>query len=161
MLEPLTPDAFAGYGQVLEQPVQGRVWFDDVLANRRASAWPSISLALRDEVARLPFTATQMERHAFSSQTFIAVDAARWIVAVAPHAQGGGPDTDALRAFLVGPGQGVTYGADVWHHPLTVLDRPARFAVVMWRDGSATDEEFVTLPEPIRLMLPANEELPA
>ena len=47
------------------------------------------------------------------------------------------------RAFLCRPDQGVTYGANVWHHPFTVLDRVARFAIVMWRDGTKTDEEFV------------------
>ena len=47
------------------------------------------------------------------------------------------------RAFLAGPGQGVTYGADVWHHPSTVFDRTARFAIFMWKDGGAEDDEFV------------------
>ena len=56
-------------------------------------------------------------------------------------------------AFLAGPGQGVTYHANTWHHPLTVLDRPARFAVVMWRDGTRTDEEFRTLAAPFTVEL--------
>ena len=47
--------------------------------------------------------------------------------------------------------QGVTYKADTWHHPLTVLDRPAAFAVFMWLDGSKGDEEFVTLPTPVTI----------
>jgi hypothetical protein len=29
-----------------------------------------------------------------------------------------------------------------------VLDRAARFAVLIWLENSATDEEFVTLAEP-------------
>ena len=48
-------------------------------------------------------------------------------------------------AFLAGPGQGVTYGADVWHHPMAALDAPTRFAVLMWLDGSSDDEEFVAV----------------
>ncbi len=47
------------------------------------------------------------------------------------------------RAFLARGDQGVTYGADVWHHPFTVLDGPARFAIFMWKDGTAADDEFV------------------
>ena len=47
------------------------------------------------------------------------------------------------QAFLAGPGQGVTYGADVWHHPMAALDGPTRFAVLIWQDGSTDDEEFV------------------
>jgi ureidoglycolate lyase len=42
--------------------------------------------------------------------------------------------------------QGVTYGANVWHYPLTILDRPAAFAVYMWLDGGEGDEEFFELP---------------
>jgi ureidoglycolate lyase len=34
----------------------------------------------------------------------------------------------------------------VWHHPFSVLDRAARFAVVMWRDGTAGDDEFTEVP---------------
>ena len=63
----------------------------------------------------------------------------------------GGPDMRGARAFLAGPRQGVTYGANVWHHPLTILDRPARFAVFMWLDGGKGDEEFFALPAPVTI----------
>ena len=56
-------------------------------------------------------------------------------------------------AFLAGPGQGVTYHANTWQHPLTILNRPARFAVVMRRDGTRTDEEFRTLAAPFTVEL--------
>jgi len=61
----------------------------------------------------------------------------------------------AARAFLAGPGQGVTYRVDTWHHPLTVLDRAARFAVLIWLERSQTDEEFVTLDRPFTVEIPA------
>jgi ureidoglycolate lyase len=57
------------------------------------------------------------------------------------------------RAFVAGPGQCVTYGADVWHHELTVLDGPLGFGVFMWRDGTAGDEEFVDIA-PVTIVLP-------
>jgi len=31
------------------------------------------------------------------------------------------------------------------HHPLTVLDALGRFAIIMWRDGTEGDEEFVAV----------------
>jgi hypothetical protein len=34
---------------------------------------------------------------------------------------------------------------------MMALDRKASFAVVMWRDGSAGDEEFVDLAQPLRV----------
>jgi ureidoglycolate hydrolase len=42
----------------------------------------------------------------------------------------------------------------VWHHPLTPLDRDGVFAIVTFRAGNAGDEEFVSLPEPVRLGVP-------
>jgi ureidoglycolate lyase len=85
-----------------------------------------------------------IERHRSSSQSFVPMEAGRWLAIVAPHAmEGGGPDMARARAFLARPDQGITYGPDVWHHPFTVLDREARFAVLIWRDGTTGDEEFV------------------
>jgi len=48
-----------------------------------------------------------------------------------------------VRAFVATGKQGVTSKANTWHHGLTVLDRPSRFAVSKWRDGTKGDEEFV------------------
>ena len=57
-----------------------------------------------------------------------------------------------MKAFVATGRQGVTYRPDTWHHGLTVLDRPGRFAVFMWRDGGPGDEEFVPVaPFTIRL----------
>ena len=147
--EPLRAESFAPFGDVLEAPTQpGRHFFADGLANRRSGAAPSLAVAHVPPLAALPLVATRMERHEFSSQSFLALDVARWLVIVAPKAGDGRPDTARARAFLAGPGQGVTYRVDTWHHPLTVLDRPARFAVLIWLEHSKTDEEFVTLDEP-------------
>ena len=150
---PLTAAAFAPFGEVLTPPdAPGHDYFERALANGRPGAWPSLSLTLR-EPAVSPVTVTAMERHAWSSQSFVPLDPARWLVLVAPHIAAGGPDMARAAAFVAGPGQGVTYGADVWHHGLTVLDAPARFAVFMWRDGTAGDEEFVDV-EPFAVELP-------
>lgn len=153
IVEPLAADSFAPYGEVLTAPEgAGRNFFEGALSNLRPGAWPSVSLSRRLEVASLPLVPRQMERHAFSSQSFIPIETGRWLVVVAPHLARGGPDVTKLRAFVAGPDQGVTYGANVWHHPLTILDRPATFAVVMWRDGTMADEEFVDISEPVRLI---------
>lgn len=146
--EPLTSAAFLPFGEVIECPrIPGRTYFEDALANLRPKARPSISLTVKAPLTTLPLRSTTMERHEFSSQSFIPQEGGRWLVIVAPHAAGGGPDMARARAFLARPDQGVTYGADVWHHPFTVLDREARFVIVMWRDGSQGDEEFVEVPE--------------
>lgn len=150
--QPLTAEGFAPFGTVLDAPRQaGRTYFDVTLANRRSGARPSLSIARRDEVATLPFTATMMERHEFSSQSFVPIDCCGWIVMVAPHTADSRPDMTKARAFLAGPEQGVTYGANIWHHPLTIVERPASFAIFMWLEGGRGDEEFFTLAEPVTI----------
>jgi len=152
-VRPLTAEAFAPYGEVLAVPeAPGRAYFDSALASARPGARPSLSLSLKDPTP-LPLTVRRMERHAFSSQSFVPLGPARFLVLVAPHAPAGGPDMARALAFLAGPGQGVTYGADVWHHPSAVLHAPARFAIVMWLDGTAADEEFVDVA-PFALEIP-------
>jgi len=143
-LRPLTAEAFSPYGDVLTTPAEaGRSYFEQGLGNGRAAARPSLSMINRTAFATLPVEAKLMERHEFSSQTFVPLEAGRWLVLVCPHASGGGPDMARADAFIAGPHQGVTYRMNIWHHGLTVLDRPARFAVFMWRDGTKGDEEFV------------------
>jgi ureidoglycolate lyase len=147
--KPLDADEFAPYGDVLAPPAElGRVYFDAGLSSTRPGARPSLSVAHVKFLPKLPLEATVMERHEFSSQSFVPLDVSRWLVVVAPSAPDGGPDGARAVAFLAGPGQGVTYHAGTWHHPLTILDRPGRFAVFMWRDGTKTDEEFRTLATP-------------
>jgi ureidoglycolate lyase len=146
--EPLTSAAFLPYGEVIECPAMpGRTYFEDAMASLRPKARPSISLIVADPQATLPLRSTVMERHEFSSQSFVPQEGGRWLAIVAPHSPSGGPDMARARAFLCRPDQGVTYGANVWHHPFTVLDRRSRFVIVMWRDGTGTDEDIVEVPE--------------
>lgn len=141
---PLTRDAFAPFGDVVDVPNEaGRLYYEDALGNLRPAARPSLSVSLKPETRNRPLRAELLERHEFSSQTFLPLDVDRWLIVVAPHAASGGPDLAGVRAFIATGRQGVTYKANTWHHGLTVLDRPGRFAVFMWRDGSQGDEEFV------------------
>jgi ureidoglycolate lyase len=89
-----------------------------------------------------------MERHEFSSQTFLPLRVARYLVIVAPNTPDDGPNLSQVCAFVASGRQGVTYRANVWHHGLTVLDSPGEFAVLMWCDGTDRDEEFRTLDQP-------------
>jgi ureidoglycolate lyase len=152
--QPLTQDAFAPFGDVIDVPDQpGRTYYEQALGNLRPEARPSLSLSLKGETRDRPLRAEMMERHEFSSQTFVPIDVARWLIVVAPHARAGGPDLAAVKAFIATGRQGVTYKPNTWHHGLTVLDRPGRFAVFMWRDGGKGDEEFVPV-EPFTIRIP-------
>jgi ureidoglycolate lyase len=76
----------------------------------------------------------------------------RYIVAAAPSDTSDRPDLSRLGTFLAAGSQAVNYRAGVWHCPLVVLDEAAKFFVVMWKDGSSGDEEFVDLPEPLQFV---------
>jgi ureidoglycolate lyase len=144
---PLTPEAFAPYGEVLTPPTDpGRAYFEAALTSARPHARPSLSLSHRAPLERPALESDLLERHEFSSQSFVPLDVSRWLIVVCPHTAAGGPDVAKAVAFVAGPGHGVTYRANTWHHGLTVLDRAARFAIFMWRDGGPTDEEFVRVP---------------
>ena len=101
----------------------------------------------------MPLRVTQMERHEFSSQSFVPLDVSRYVILAAPMAARGGPDVENVRAFVVPGNIGITYYINVWHHPMVVLDRPGRFAVVMFRDGGPQDEEFAPVPDPFLVTL--------
>lgn len=133
------------FGEVFELPTgAGRYGVGAALASARPEARTNLSLAQLGPEP-LPLQVHRMERHEFSSQTFIPLAPIRFLVIVAPHAAGGGPDMLRAEAFVAAPGQGITYRADVWHHPMAVLDLPGRFAILMWADGSTGDEEFVAV----------------
>ena len=153
--EPLTAEAFKAFGTVLEgSSVPGRVFVSDTLANGRPRAPVCLSVATVEPKMDLPLQVKVLERHEHSSQTFVPLHVSRYLVLATLDAPGGGPDLTRLRAFVARAGQGVTYAMGTWHHPVTVLDTPASFAVLMWRDGTSGDEEFVPVTTPLTVIVP-------
>jgi ureidoglycolate lyase len=151
---PLQDDAFAPFGAIVRAPAEtGRIPIAAALQNLRERAKPTLT-ASRSVPTNLPLISQVMERHRYSTQTFLPLDAARYLVLVAPNGSSGGPDMKSARAFLVSGDTGISYHADTWHHPHTVLDRPASFAVFMWRDGTKDDIETRQLDAPFLLRLP-------
>ena len=152
--EPLMPEAFHPFGQVLESPaVPERRYFNDFLENSRENAGVDLSIMTISPLDILPMRATVLERHPYSSQTFIPIRVARYLVTVAPDKPDGSPDLDRVRCFLADGSQGITYSRGIWHHAMTVLDETAEMAVLMWCDGSGEDEELRELDVPIEISL--------
>jgi ureidoglycolate lyase len=150
-LEPLTAKAFAPFGDVVDPPALGeRAALSETLAT--SAATPRLSFSHMPPWD-LPLTATQMERHLNSAQCFIPVDVARYVILVAPDANAA-PDPTGLRAFVASGDQAVNYHRGTWHHPQRPLDRPGRFAVLMWTTGRREDdEEWATLADPVLITL--------
>jgi ureidoglycolate lyase len=149
-IEPIDAAAFMSFGQLIppQAPGQGRQELFEELQNERASARPRLSMATVEPKA-LPLTAVQMERHVHSSQVFVPVDSAGYLVVVAPHGADGMPDLGKIRAFRVPGDTGLNYRADTWHHPLSALERTGRFAILTFVDGTSADEQFVDLPQEV------------
>ena len=156
LLEPLTAEAFAPFGDVVEPPSQGeRASLESTLSTLGVGLSPRLSF---NHAAPwdMPLLATEMERHNRSSQCFVPLDVSRWVLLVAPD-RGGMPDADGLRAFVARGDQAVNYHLGTWHHPLRTLDRIGRFVVLMWTTGhKLDDEEWSTLPEPVKISFPGD-----
>jgi ureidoglycolate lyase len=163
---PLTPAAFAPFGEVLAAPaapsspstqghavIQGTARRLDraaALESSRPAAEPNVAL-FRCEPQALPFRATLLERHPHSTQLFASLRGARWLLLVAPSLVDGEPDVEAARAFLASPGQGVNFRRGLWHHPVIVLDQPAELLMLAWEDGGPGDCEERPLAVPIEI----------
>lgn len=148
---PLTQEAFSPFGHIILRPERVGQRLDAIaLESRRSHARATLRTSMSPP-AELPIIVRNMERHRFSSQSFVPIDVSRILVVVAPHADGGGPDMTQVQAFIFSGNLGVHYNADVWHYQMSPLDRPAIYAVLMYRDGTADDIESITLRTPVAI----------
>ncbi|MGV6871338.1 ureidoglycolate lyase [Pseudochelatococcus sp. B33] len=167
VVEPLTGDAFAPFGQVIEIPTSGgksandgtAMRFDDVAALdlSQEGGRPLLSL-FRADPCRLPLTVGVLERHPLSSQAFLPLNGRPFLIVVAPPGDAVSP-TD-IRAFRATPGQGVNYAPGVWHHALLALEDVSDFAVI-GRAAPDTNCDFLRLDGPVVVTAAASLEPPA
>lgn len=153
--EPLTPEAFAPFGEVLsaDGPADRMInagfcgrYHDrarlDFGAETGGRAGVSIFKAIP---RRFPYVFDLLERHPEGSQTFIPMTADPFLVIVAPD-QDGKPGTP--RAFLTRGDQGISFRRGTWHGVLTPLAKPGLFAVFD-RIGPTANLEEVILDTPV------------
>lgn len=137
VVETLTKEAFRPFGDVIEtQGAEVRV-INDGYARRfhnlatidaaRDDGAPGLSL-FRAVRRPLPIVIDMVERHPLGSQAFYPVQAAPWLIVVAPL--GDAPSAQSLRCFRASGEQGVNYAAGVWHFPLLALEAQQDFVVV-------------------------------
>lgn len=151
--EPISSAAFAPFGEVVEhQGTQQRRYLDDAVGSTPEAPAPRIWVSKYDLPKSLPVVHPKLERHRYSAQTFVPLAVSRYVVLGVPDAADGTPDIARARAFVVGPGKGVAYRRGVWHAPMTVLDGPASFAVMMWTTGEVTrDDQWHELTAPVTI----------
>jgi ureidoglycolate lyase len=149
--EPLTPQAFAPFGDVL----QATGTPDRLINNGYCGRWHDMAQLdfgpggraglnlFKAQPRSLPYVLDLLERHPEGSQAFVPMYETTWLVTVAEDA-GGTPVN--LRAFLVAPGQAINLHRGTWHGVLTPLAEPGLFAVIDRIGSTANLEEYTLTP---------------
>lgn len=149
--EPLTADAFAPFGEVIEASDRAEVmpinygWTtrfnalaDVVVGDGRAILSIFRSRPLEPLVLKL------FERHPLGSQAFMPLQGRPYLVAVAPR---GEFDPTAVRVFRAAPNQGVNYARGTWHHFLLALEAESDFLVVDREGGPGENLDEIELAQ--------------
>ena len=147
-LEPITPEAFAPFGDILEVGGEHRLinegWCKRYHDRAGLDFGPEGRAGISVFQARpraLPYSFDLIERHPEGSQAFIPMSEHPFLVIVAES------PTATPRAFLTKPGQAINFHRGTWHGVLTPLHEPGLFAVVD-RIGQTPNLEEVRLPAP-------------
>jgi ureidoglycolate lyase len=153
-LEPLAAATFAAFGDVASRSSGSRRRYLPTSLDRADDAQAfSLWISGAAAVVSLPLRLTTLERHPFTAQSFIPLDAGRYLVIVCPAAPDGQPDLSKLRGFVAQSNQSVTYARNVWHHPSTVLDHSMEFAVAMGTTGRGDDDVFVDVDTDVTVVI--------
>lgn len=142
-VEPLTREAFAPFGDVIEVAGARQFEINSGFTTRVHDLCQTQALGTDARVIvnfflgrPRPLEVKMLEAHPYGSQAFIPLQPLDWWVVVAEE-----PKLDAVRVFRAKGNQGVNYRAGVWHHPLLV-DAQQDF-IVIDRDGDEKNLEEV------------------
>lgn len=133
-IQPLTAEAFAPFGDVLDTNGDPDKLINKGMCGRYhdraqldfADGRAGISL-FKANLRSFPMRIELVERHPEGSQAFLPLGSEPFVVVVAPDVDGkpGQPI-----AFMTLPGQGVNYHRGVWHGVLAPMSGNGLFAVV-------------------------------
>ncbi|MEO3416369.1 ureidoglycolate lyase [Roseovarius sp. CAU 1744] len=148
---PLTADAFAPYGDVIEARGEPTKMINQGMCGRHHDlarldfADGRAGISLFDAKARhLPHVVDMVERHPEGSQAFMPVSQVRFLVVVADDEHGTPVNP---KAFVTAPGQSINLHRGVWHGVLAPIGAPGQFAVVdRIGDGANLEEHWFDDP---------------
>jgi ureidoglycolate lyase len=152
-IEPLTKEAFAPFGEVIE--TDGAENF--LINNGSTIRFHDLAKIETDEEGRVlvnifratpldyPLTIQLVERHPKGSQAFIPLSNWPYLVMVAPKGETVSPED--LRVFLAEGHQGVNYHAGTWHHPVLALEEVSDF-LVLDRGGPGSNCDEIHFDDP-------------
>jgi ureidoglycolate lyase len=146
--EPLTADAFAPFGDVIEASERAEVIPINYGWTTRFNALADVSVGEGRAIISLfrskplePLVLKIFERHPLGSQAFMPLQGRPYLVAVAPP---GDFDVAQVRVFRATADQGVNYGRGTWHHFLLALEAQSDFLVVD-REGPGSNLDEIEL----------------
>jgi ureidoglycolate lyase len=155
---PLTADAFAMFGDVLELKAEPDIVINEGMCGRHHNLARldivdgAAGISLFDANLRsYPHAVKLVERHPLGSQAFIPMSETGFLVVVAEDNDG---TPENLRAFLTKPGQGINFHRGIWHGVLAPLTAPGLFAVVD-RIGEGKNLEEFWFDDPFTVIEPA------
>jgi len=149
--EPLTATAFAPFGQLIEADPVTSIEINSGFTTR----FHALAEVETDDMAIVsifrgrprPLMVAMLERHPLGSQAFMPLAGRDWLAVVAEQ-----PHPEACHLFRCRGDQGLQYGANIWHHPLLVLDTAQDFLVVD-RQGYGDNLEEVFFNTPVVISL--------
>jgi ureidoglycolate lyase len=144
VVEPLTPEAFAPFGEVIA-PGAARTEYEinegtsqrfHALGRVECDGGQAVISIFRAQPRTLPFEVRMLERHPLGTQAFMPLSDAPYLVVVAAD------PSAPPRAFLARR-QGVNFRRGTWHHPLLALEGTSDFLVVDREGADANCDEAV------------------
>jgi len=140
--EPLTAEAFAPYGDVIEPACAAEkikinygntTRFHDVFPVDVSDEGGEVCVSIfRSTPLQQPITVKTMEYHPLGSQAFMPLGPEPYLIVVA---KAGKFDASKIRVFMASPGQGVNYRKGTWHHFSLALNKPSDFLVLDRKGG--------------------------
>ena len=155
---PLTRDAFAPFGDVLDTdwdnhyPINAGKCerYHDLCKVEAEGPGARVLVSIfKGTPYDFPLKLAMVERHPLGSQAFMPLSPAPFLVVVCQDTQDGPGEP---HAFVTQPGQGVNYRRNLWHGVLTPIGAPQDFLVVdRGGEGNNLEEHHFDAPWEIRL----------
>ena len=150
-LKPLTQDAFAPFGDVIQKQGhhaeeindgQTRKYADLAQVDVTDEEGTTTIHIYRSRPISLPFRVEVMEYHPLGSQAFIPLHRRSFLVVVAPPSQT--LDFNSIQGFFTNGEQGINLHKGVWHHYQLSLDETCDYLVIERNGpGVSTIEQHV------------------
>lgn len=155
--QPLNPQIFAPYGDIVSPEMGEKITVNDGMATRfrdlanvelNGDNTRTLISIFRSEPFELPIKISMLERHPLGSQLFCPLCARPWAVIVADDDHG---KPTNLKAFRLDGKTGINFKPNIWHHTLICFEETSEFITVD-RDGDGNNLEEYYLDEPMMLV---------